>query len=78
MNPESDRILDHFLNPNLPLPLYTIAGMLYTVAHELATQLDSDNHAASAEVTTGLRKLREAKDCFVLAKIIRDKETTNV
>ena len=70
MNAASDRMLIYFLNENLPAELYSIAEMIYRVAETLAIRLDSDIPAAGAEVTTGLRKLREAKDCFVLAKVI--------
>lgn len=73
MNPASERILENFLNPNLPTPMYDIALAMYTMGLHLAAELDSDNHAAGAEVTTGLRKMREAKDCFVLAKVILER-----
>lgn len=73
MNPASERMLNHFLNPNLSPALKDIAERLYNLGHDLAEELDSTDSGAGAEVTTGLRKLREAKDCFVLAKVILEK-----
>lgn len=70
MNPASERILHHFLNHNLPPDLKDIAERIYNLAHDLAVELDSNNPEAGAEVTVGLRKLREAKDNLVLAKVI--------
>lgn len=47
-------------NPNLPEPLRAIAGKVESLADEMM-----DSCPDGPELTTGLRKLLEAKDCFV-------------
>lgn len=48
-------------NPNLPDSLRHIAELTWNLAVHLLEDLDD-----GPELTAGLRKLREAKDCFVL------------
>lgn len=55
-------------NPNLPEHLYVIAGK----CHELAFGMVHGRLADGPELTTGLRKLLEAKDCFVRQAICDD------
>ena len=52
-------------NPNLPKPLYEIAVRASIFATEILDLIPAD----SAELTAGLRKLLEAKDCFVRAAL---------
>lgn len=73
MNPASERMLESFLNPNLPPALKAIAEPMYSLAKALAENLDSNVPAVAAEVAVGLHKLREAKDCFVIAAGILSK-----
>lgn len=73
MNPASARMLEHMSYTHLPSHLQDISRPLCEVAELLATTLDSDNPTVGAEVTTGLRKLLEAKDCFVRAKVVLSK-----
>lgn len=55
-------------NPNLPGPGFFMALIIQGVATQAVDQLPD-----SAELTAGLRKLVEAKDCFVRAAIEADK-----
>ena len=73
MNAASERMLKHFHSAGLKDSLRTVSFAVFELAQEMALSLDSDIPDAGAEVTTGLRKLREAKDCFVLAKVILEK-----
>lgn len=57
-------------NPNLPPELYRISQF----CADLKDQILSEAGVPSAELTAGLRKLLEAKDCFVRAKLF-DQET---
>jgi hypothetical protein len=51
-------------NPNLPALQLAIAGACYNLACGLLNELKD-----SPELTAGLRKLLEAKDCFVRASL---------
>jgi hypothetical protein len=51
-------------NPSLPDEQRAIAGLCHMLATDVASRFDS-----SAELTAGLRKLLEAKDCFVRASL---------
>jgi hypothetical protein len=66
MNP----LLVHFHHKHLPEVLQKISKPLGEIAAIMAENLDSDDPAAGAEVSVGLRKLLEAKDCFVRAAVI--------
>lgn len=65
MNPAHERVLAYFEYSHLPMGLQDISKPIGELAHELADKLESSNDPA--EVTVGLRKLLEAKDCFVRA-----------
>jgi len=69
MNPASERLLRHFTYGPLPEPLKPISKAVATLAINMAETLDSEDPVVGAEVTTGLRKLLEAKDCFVRARV---------
>lgn len=51
-------------NPNLKDPMRVIAEEVYQLAVDFANTLPD-----SPELTSGLRKLLEAKDCFVRAAV---------
>jgi hypothetical protein len=61
------RDLMRFLRPNPKLPpvLYSIAALIWDAALEVLADVPED----SAELTAGLRKLLEAKDCVVRAAL---------
>lgn len=52
-------------NVNLPKPLYDVSLRASLLAKEMLLLIPNDN----AELTAGLRKLMEAKDCFVRAAL---------
>ena len=64
---ESIRSVVKFLepNPNLKEPQFTISQLCAGLAAAVLQQIDDD----SPEMTAGLRKLLEAKDCFVRASL---------
>lgn len=59
-----ERILSHFSYDHLPDNLAEISSACAELAHQMAERLPVD-----AETTAGLRKLLEAKDCFVRAAL---------
>jgi hypothetical protein len=67
-HPSTDALLKFFeysdLPQNLPQNLHAVSWKFHDLAHDLVTMLP-----ASAEVTVGVRKLLEAKDCFVRAAL---------
>lgn len=65
MHPATAAILRHFEFSHLPAELASVSSAFHAVAHGLARGLDGP------EVTAGLRKLLEAKDCFVRAAVDR-------
>ena len=64
MHPATEAVLKFFEYEHLPEHLQEISKPLCDLAHEMAESLPEN-----AEVTVGLRKLLEAKDCFVRAKL---------
>ena len=74
MNLASFRILEHFSYAHLPIFLQAISKPVCELAVVMAENLDSENPVAGAEVTTGLRKLLEAKDCFVRARLALERK----
>jgi len=62
---EAENILLRFIkpNPNLPPHLQDISAKIYSAAVDIAGR----SPGPSAELTAGLRKLLEAKDCLVRA-----------
>lgn len=64
-HPGTEHLLRFFDSRHLPAgPSRDIAGQLSTTALDMAAQLPD-----GPELTTGLRKLLEAKDCFVRASL---------
>jgi hypothetical protein len=52
-------------NPNLPVPQLKIARKVEGLASDVLSIIHEDD----PELTAGLRKLLEAKDCFVRASL---------
>lgn len=67
MHPTTEAILQFFAYEHLREPGRTISLQCSQLAHEMAQTLDGSERGA--EVTAGLRKLLEAKDCFVRASL---------
>lgn len=65
-HPATEQLLRHFEYSHLPVALATISRKCHAHAHEMAFLLPD-----GPELTTGLRKLLEAKDCFVRAALER-------
>lgn len=63
MHPSTAAILKFFEFDHLPPRLQEIARPFKELAHSMAAQLEG------AELTAGLRKLLEAKDCMVRAAL---------
>ena len=61
-HPATTQILRHFDYAHLPLHLREHSEPVYHLAHQMAARLPD-----SPELVAGLRKLLEAKDCFVRA-----------
>ena len=62
-----DYLLQFFAFSHLPLHLQEVSRAFYDLARRLADTLPSN-----PERTTALRKLLEAKDCAVRAKLFKD------
>lgn len=60
----SQQLLRYFAFDHLPESLQAISGDCYSLAASMEAQLPD-----GPEKTTGLRKLLEAKDCFVRAAL---------
>ena len=67
MNPAHERVLAYFEYSHLPVGLQAISQPIGELAYELANKLKDSQD--DTEVTAGLRKLLEAKDCFVRAAL---------
>lgn len=65
LHPAVEALLKHFRYQHLPEHLQRISRPLCDVAHHMA----ENEGLSGAEMTVGLRKLLEAKDCFVRAAI---------
>ena len=63
-HPGTVQLLGWFDYSHLPDHLQAVSRPLHDLAHEVASQLPD-----GPELTTGLRKLLEAKDCFVRAAV---------
>jgi hypothetical protein len=63
MHPSTEAILRHFDFSHLPPELAAVSERFHTLAHDMAFQFDGP------ELTAGLRKLLEAKDCMVRAAL---------
>ena len=64
MHPATEALLKHFAYAHLPEHLQAVSRPICELALAMATDLPGD-----PETTAGLRKLLEAKDCFVRAKL---------
>lgn len=65
MHPATQAILEHFKYEHLPLNLQVVSRPVCELAHVMAETQGLDG----PELTAGLRKLLEAKDCFVRAAL---------
>ena len=63
MHPSTEALLKFFAYDHLPAHLQDVSAPICGLAKDLAVSLDGP------EFTTGLRKLLEAKDCFVRAAL---------
>lgn len=64
-HPATQHLLDQFAYEHLPMSLQIISEPMHAVAHAMADQLFD-----GPELSTGLRKLLEAKDCLVRQRVI--------
>lgn len=74
-HPSEELVLRFFENNHLPEPLKSVVAQCGVLANNMADFIDSD-----PELTVGLRKLLEAKDAFVRAKVAqvnREKNNPN-
>lgn len=67
MHPNTQALLRYFEYQHLPAHLQEVSAPLGIMARSYAEKLPP-----GPEVTTGLRKLLEAKDCFVRAALAMD------
>lgn len=67
MHPNTQALLRYFEYQHLPAHLQEVSAPLCIMARSYAEKLPP-----GPEVTTGLRKLLEAKDCFVRAALAMD------
>ena len=65
LHPATTHLLSLFDNGHLPPHLRAVAAPCWKLAHDMADTLGS-----GPELTTGLRKLLEAKDCLVRQAVI--------
>lgn len=63
-HPGVTALLRYYEYDHLPPSLQAVSQPCHALAHEMADELGD-----SAELTAGLRKLLEAKDCFVRAAL---------
>lgn len=68
LHPSTADVLEFFEYENLPKGLREVSKPFYDLAQCMAYDLVSTR---GAEVTAGLRKLLEARDCFVRAALPR-------
>jgi 3-methyladenine DNA glycosylase AlkC len=70
-HPATTAIMRHFAYGHLPEHLARVSAECAALAHRMADELNDD-----PELTAGLRKLLEAKDCFARAAVIQHDSTT--
>lgn len=63
-HPSTVHMLQFFAHRHLPVELQAYAGPCSILAYEMVETLPD-----GPELTAGLRKLLEAKDCFVRARV---------
>ncbi len=66
MHPSTEHLLQFFVFMHLPEHLQAVAAPCRTLAIDMV-----ENLPEGPELTAGLRKLLEAKDCFVRAKLAK-------
>lgn len=66
-HPSTVAILRGFTYGHLPERLQAISRPICEIAFDMARRLPDD-----PELVTGLRKLREAKDCLVLTRVLNE------
>ena len=66
-HPSTQHLLQFFSYQHLPEHLQAVSKPLGEVAAKMAEELPNN-----PETTAGLRKLLEAKDCFVRARLARE------
>jgi len=64
MHPSVENILKFFEYSHLPEHLQSVSIQCSNLAHNMVSECEH-----SPELTVGLRKLLEAKDCFVRARL---------
>ena len=69
MHPATRNILRYFNYKHLPKHLQETSKKFHDLAHELVEKDSTVRESGGAEVTVGLRKLLESKDCFVRASL---------
>lgn len=69
-HPSKEAVLRFFEYEHLPDPLKSVATQCAVLAHNMVDLIESD-----PELTVGLRKLLEAKDCFVRATVAQVNKT---
>jgi hypothetical protein len=69
-HPGTAHIVRYFTYEHLPADLQTVSRLFHDLAQDLLDLLPD-----GPELTVGLRKLLEAKDCFVRAALDTPKET---
>ena len=68
LHPSIAQVLEFFDYAHLPAHLQEVSKPFYDLAQRMAWDLETER---GQEVTVGLRKLLEAKDCFVRAALPR-------
>jgi hypothetical protein len=73
MNKSIEHILQFFKYDHLPKDLRQVSAPVCELANQVVKHLVIEEGISNPEITVGLRKLLEAKDCFVRARLC-DKE----
>ena len=68
LHPSIEQVLEFFDYEHLPEDLREVSKPFHDLAQQMAWDLETER---GQEVTVGLRKLLEAKDCFVRAALPR-------
>lgn len=72
-NPSVEAVARFFEFSHLPEPLHSIAAECALLKDSMLNNLEDD-----PELTVGLRKLLEAKDCFVRAAVAQENRRLHV
>ena len=67
MTAAQERLLTYFASAHLPAHLQRVSTPCSDLAYAMVDLLESVESASAEEVTAGLRKLLEARDCFLRA-----------